>query len=228
MDVPPLVTGLWLVALVSLVAGGWRLHRSVTRHRRTDWGAGWMNWLDGFNRLFCERYHRLAPVRLPLPPEGPAVLVANHVSGLDPLVLIAAADRPLRFLIAREQYFRFGFQWLFRAVGCIPVDRTGRPERALREAYAALRAGEVVAIFPHGRIHLPDDPPRRPKGGAARLALAIGCPLVPAIITGVSGVGRVVGAVFLRSRVEIALLPVVDPEGEDFESLMEKLEKMLV
>lgn len=186
-----------------------------------------MNWLDGFNRWFCQSYHRMPETHSPLPPQGPAVVVANHVSGLDPLLMIAASDRPLRFLIAREQYHRFGFEWLFRAVGCIPVDRQGRPERALRAAYAALRAGEVLAIFPHGKIHLPSDPPRRPKGGAVRLAQATGCPLVPLKIAGVRGVGHIVRAVFWRSQARVLPLPVIQPGDISEQELLNRLEKIL-
>ncbi|MEN8176898.1 MAG: lysophospholipid acyltransferase family protein, partial [Pseudomonadota bacterium] len=175
------LAGLWVL---------WRFHRAVWRARRADWGNAGLNWLDGLNRVFCRHFHRLPETRLPLPDEGPVVVVSNHVSGLDPMLLTASADRPLRFLIAREQYDRPWLTWLFRAMGCIPVDRGGRPDRALRMALVALRAGEAVAIFPHGKIHLPDDPPRPLKAGAARLALAVGCPIVPARIEGVRGMGR--------------------------------------
>jgi 1-acyl-sn-glycerol-3-phosphate acyltransferase len=196
----------------------------VRRAARTDWGPAWLNWLDGLNRLFCQRYHRLPNVHLRLPPGGPAIVVSNHISGLDPLLLIAAADRPLRFLIAREQYYRFGLTWLFRGVGCIPVDRRGRPERALREAWAALRDGEVVAIFPHGRIHLPTDTPRPMKSGAFRLATRVGCPLVPARIEGVRGAGMVVRAVFYRSRARVKVWPAFEmAPGETEAELAETL-----
>ena len=206
----------------------WRLDRAVRSAMRTDWGHRWLNWLDGLNRLFCRRYHRLPDVRLKVPPGGPAVVVANHVSGLDPLLLIAAADRPLRFLIAREQYDRLGLTWLFRAVGCIPVDRKRRPERALREAFAALRAGEVVAIFPHGRIELPRRTPRPLKSGAFRLALRIGCPLVPARIEAVKGAGMVVRAVFLRSRARLKVWPpfTIGPHDTE-EDLAERLVSLI-
>lgn len=207
--------------------GAWRLDRAVRRAARTEWGAVWLDWLDGLNRLFCRHYHRLRDAHLPLPAHGPAVVVANHVSGLDPLLLIASAGRPLRFLIAREQYHRFGLNWLFRAVGCIPVDRKGRPERALREAFAALRRGEVVAIFPHGRIHLPSDPPRPLKGGAVRLARATGCPVIPVRIGGIRGLGRILGGVVLRSHAIVKPLPVIETVDADYGVLMARLSEML-
>jgi len=108
--------------------------------------------IDGWLRLFCRYYHRLEYEPLPLPERGPALVASNHLSGLDPLLLITASKRPLRFLIAQEEYHRFGLNWLFRAAGCIPVDRKGRPEKALRRAREALQRGEVVALFPHGRM----------------------------------------------------------------------------
>ena len=154
-------------------------------------------------------------------------MAANHVSGQDPLLLIAAADRPLRFLIAREQYERFGLTWLFRAVGCIPVDRRGRPERALREAYSALRSGEVVAIFPHGRIHLPTDPPRALKGGAVRLAVALQCPILPVRVGGIRGLGMVIRGVFLRSHATVEPLPVLATASTPYEELLDRLSVLL-
>ena len=98
---------------------------------------------------------------LPLPRSGPAIVVANHVSGLDPLLLVSASRRPLRFIVAREQYRRPELKWLLRAMGCIPVDRERQPQKALRHALRSLREGEVVALFPEGRIHLPGDAPSR-------------------------------------------------------------------
>lgn len=145
---------------------------------------------------------------MPLPSEGPALVVANHCSGLDPLLMIAACQRPLRFLIAKEQYERFGLQWLFAAVGCIPVDRDGRPEVALREAVRALQRGEVVALFPEGGIHT-DGRPRRLKRGVWKLAQLGACPVYPLHIEGVAGAGRIFGALWRRSRARVHAHPPI-------------------
>lgn len=190
-----------------------RLYLACRRANRVDWEHGWVNLLDGLNRLFCYRYHRLNRIGLRLPKSGPAIVVANHVSGLDPLLLVASARRPLRFIIAREEYQRFGLTWLFRAIGCIPVDREKRPEQALREALRCLRNGEVVALFPHGRIHLDSDPPRRIKAGAIRLSQITGAPIYPHRITGIRGAGGVLGGVLLRSRARITAGSAIYPEA---------------
>lgn len=186
---------LWLLPLlfVGLLWAGWRTNRA-------DWGGPWLNTLAGLNRLLCCRYHRLVGELSTLPTEGAAVVVANHHSGLDPFLLIAASPRPLRFLIAQEEYNRRGLTWLFRAVGCIPVDRGGRPERAFREALKVLARGEVVALFPHGGIRLDDEPRCHLKPGAVRLARLASCPVVPVRLDGIAGVGEVMASIYLRGR----------------------------
>ncbi|MES9990538.1 MAG: lysophospholipid acyltransferase family protein [Candidatus Thiodiazotropha sp.] len=203
------------------------LNRRCREAQQADWGASWLNWLDGFNRLFCRVYHRLPQVEIPLPETGGAIVVANHISGLDPLLMLASSNRPLRFIIAREQYQRFGLQWLFRAVGCIPVDRENSPEKAMRLAIKALRDGEVIALFPHGKIHLDSDPPRKIKAGAARLASITGSPLIPLRISGVSAQGGVMLPVFLRGHAQVKLLPLIEVKDLSPESLNQLIQKTL-
>ncbi|MGD8910331.1 MAG: lysophospholipid acyltransferase family protein [Chromatiales bacterium] len=220
-------TTLLLALSLFFLIGLFWLSRQCLRANLTDWGASWLNWVDGLNRLFCIHYHRLSQVELPLPPEGPAIVVANHISGLDPLLMIACSRRPLRFLIAREQYNRFGLQWLFRATGCIPVDRERSPEKALRQAFKALREGQVVALFPHGKIHLDTDPPRRIKAGASRLAAVTNAPVIPLRISGVAAQGHVVSAVVARGQAVVERLPVIDPQKICADELYQAIEDAL-
>jgi 1-acyl-sn-glycerol-3-phosphate acyltransferase len=219
-------TILLALSLLLLIGLFWLSHQCF-KANLTDWGASWLNWVDGLNRFFCVHYHRLSHVELPLPPEGPAIVVANHISGLDPLLMIACSRRPLRFLIAREQYKRFGLQWLFRAAGCIPVDRERSPEKALRQAFKALREGQVLALFPHGKIHLDSDPPRRTKAGASRLAAITKAPVIPLRISGVARQGHVVLAVVVRGRALVEQLPVIDPEKVSADELYQAIEDAL-
>jgi len=119
------------------------------------------------------------------------------------MAIIAASPRPLRFLIADNEYDRWWLKWLFKSIGCIPVDRTGRPDRAMRRAREALEAGEIVAIFPQGGLSDPDKPPVRPKRGAIFLADLAKVPIVPLHVSGVGAPGKIVGAVFVRSHLRI-------------------------
>jgi len=173
------------------------------KNNEVEWGSRLFGLIDGLNRFLCFYYHRVQPRKINLPEQGACILACNHVSGLDSLVLIAAARRPLRFMIAREEYERFGLQWLFRGVGCIPVERQGRPEQALREALRTLQSGEVLAIFPHGKMHLDSDPARKLKKGVAWLAQQANVPVIPMRLTGVRGEGHTILSVFMRSRINI-------------------------
>ncbi len=209
------------VVIVGLL--GWRLFRICQAANEADWGHPLLNGIDGLNRILCHRYHRLRHDSINLPREGPALLVSNHVSGLDPLLMIAACRRPLRFIIAAEEFERYGLNWLYKAVGCIPVDRSARPEQALRAALRALRQGEVIALFPHGRIHLDNHPPRKLKGGVAWLGRRTACPIHPLRIAGIRGHGRVLTAVVMRSQATVTAYPPVYCHDADHDECLEQL-----
>ncbi len=204
---------LWLIAGLLLAAGVGaliRIGREANRAAGCDWGHGWTNVIDGLNRLFLRAWHHCDIDTVPLPASGPALVVANHISGLDPLLILAACRRPVHFIIAREEYERFGLTWLFRLGECIPVDRSSRDDSAFRAALDALGAGKVVALFPSGRIHLPEEGPARLRRGVARLSRLSGAPVYPCHIEGVRLPGHVLPAVILPSRARLRAFPPVD------------------
>ncbi len=176
---------------------------------QVDWGNKTANCIDGWVRLYCRIFHRSSLYDLKLPEHG-AIVISNHISGLDPLLLIAASDRPLRFMIAKEEYERFGLQWLFRKAGCIPVVREGRADSAYRETLRCLQNNNIVAIFPHGKIHLDDEPVSLIKPGVSKLAERLQCPVYPVRIEGVTGQGSVFLCLFLPSKVQLTYFKPLD------------------
>ncbi|KVM95508.1 MFS transporter [Burkholderia stagnalis] len=91
-----------------------------------------------------------------IPEEGPAVLVCNHVSYVDALVLAAASPRPIRFVMD-HRIFRTRFaSWVFRHAKAIPIASRHEDPELLARAYdaceAALKDGELVCIFPEGKL----------------------------------------------------------------------------
>jgi len=215
-----------LIAFIALLLVLRKVFAICDAASEVDWGGKWLNRLDGAMRLFCRHYHRLSSEHIRIPPHGPAIVVANHISGLDPILLAAATKRPLRFLIAKEEYERFGFTWLFRAAGCIPVDRKKNPEQALRTALVALKNGEAIAIFPHGGITTRRKP-RLLKGGAVRLAKKTTGVIYPVVVHGIRGKGFTLLAVILRSHARLKEHPPIHCQDEDYDVCMKHMAEVL-
>jgi 1-acyl-sn-glycerol-3-phosphate acyltransferase len=116
----------------------------------------------------------------PLPSEGPALIVCDHTSLGDPLVLLATAGRAVRFLMAEEIYSQRHIRWAFQALRCIPVQRGKRDIRAIRTMLDGLAAQEVIGLFPEGGL----DRHRLDEGhpGIGYLAIKSGAPVIPASI----------------------------------------------
>ncbi|ODS63696.1 MAG: glycerol acyltransferase [Arenimonas sp. SCN 70-307] len=130
---------------------------------------------------------RITGVEDNVPDEGPALLVCNHVSYMDPLVISAAVPRPIRFVMYYKIFRIPGMNWVFRAHRAIPIAGAKEDpavlEAAFAEVQAALQAGELVCIFPEGA--LTKDGEIAPfKGGVERILAANPVPVVPMALTG--------------------------------------------
>jgi acyl-[acyl-carrier-protein]-phospholipid O-acyltransferase / long-chain-fatty-acid--[acyl-carrier-protein] ligase len=90
-----------------------------------------------------------------IPERGGALLVANHTSFVDALVLTASIDRPIRFLMSTEIHEIWWIKWIADIAGCIPVSSLASPKdllTAMRAARDALESGDLVCIFAEGQI----------------------------------------------------------------------------
>ncbi len=91
-----------------------------------------------------------------VPEEGPALLVCNHVSFMDPLLLMASLRRPARFVMYYRIFNIPVLRFVFRTARAIPIAGQKEDPAVLQQAYdaidAALLAGEVVCIFPEGGL----------------------------------------------------------------------------
>jgi 1-acyl-sn-glycerol-3-phosphate acyltransferase len=121
-----------------------------------------------------------------IPTQGPGVVATNHVSYLDFTFVgyaVQTRGRLLRFLAKKEIFDHRIAGPIMRGMRHIPVDRFGRPADALDAAVAALRRGELIGMFPEATISR-SFVPMRGKNGAARMALAVGAPLIPGAVWG--------------------------------------------
>ena len=103
-----------------------------------------------------------APPESPLPPDGPALIVCDHTSMGDPLVLLATAGRPIRFMMAQEIYDQPHVKWVFQAFHCIPIRRGTRDVKAVRAMLEGLSANQVMGLFPEGLMVAPAKPANIP------------------------------------------------------------------
>ncbi|MDX2036029.1 MAG: lysophospholipid acyltransferase family protein [Isosphaeraceae bacterium] len=182
------------------------------------------------NRAYCLLVHRLVILNEPqLPDSGPAMLIANHTSGIDHFIVQAGCRRVLGFMIAREFYDVPVGNWFCRALGCIPVKRDGRDGSAAREALRALESGRVLPIFPEGKITRASGREfAEGKLGAAFLAWRSRVPVIPAYIRGTPTVQGVWAAWFTPSRARVIYGPPIDLSNLLEESELDRREERVL
>jgi 1-acyl-sn-glycerol-3-phosphate acyltransferase len=125
-----------------------------------------------------------------IPEEGAAVIVCNHVSFVDPLVITAASRRPIRFVMDHRIFRTPVINFVFRHMRAIPIapakEDPAMMEAAFDEVARALAAGEVVGIFPEGRIT--DTGEFYPfRSGIQRILEQTPVPVVPLALRGLWG-----------------------------------------
>ncbi|AUF97551.1 Lysophospholipid transporter LplT [Pseudomonas fluorescens] len=125
-----------------------------------------------------------------IPDEGAALLVCNHVSFVDALLIAGAIRRPIRFVMYYKIYNLPVLNFIFRTAGAIPI--AGRSEdeatyeRAFARIAAALTAGEVVCIFPEGKLTA-DGEIDEFKSGVTRILQETPVPVIPLALQGLWG-----------------------------------------
>jgi 1-acyl-sn-glycerol-3-phosphate acyltransferase len=117
-------------------------------------------------------------------PRGVGVLVvSNHLTNYDPLIISMCFKRELHYMAKVELYRNPLLAWLLAHLNAFPVRRGEADRTALRRAEELLRSGRVVALFPEG--HRARDAAVQPsKGGIALLARRANVPILPVAITG--------------------------------------------
>ncbi|MCB1124094.1 MAG: MFS transporter, partial [Verrucomicrobiae bacterium] len=124
-----------------------------------------------------------------LPTKGGLLLVSNHMSYVDALLLFASVDRPIRFIMAKDIYDIWYFKPGAKALKVIPIPTTVRPKEtvlALHKARECILDGEVVCIFAEGRISRTGELLEFRKG-FERIMKGLNEPIVPVNLQGVWG-----------------------------------------
>lgn len=158
---------------------------------------------------FSRLYHRIT-VKRPqrLPREGAAILVCNHTSGLDPMLIQSVCPRSIVWMMAREYYEIKALKWFFQIIGAIPVDRSGRDLAATRAALRALQEGRILGLFPEGRIETTTE--LLPfQTGVAMMAIKTGADIYPVYLDGTQRGKKMVDAFKFRNHATLTFGPVL-------------------
>jgi len=155
-------------------------------------------------------WHRTSVVQpCQLPRRGPAILVCNHTSSIDPLLLPGFCPRLIRWMMAKEYFEYKTLRWIFNSMGVILVQRSGRDMAATRQAMRALHAGYILGVFPEGRIETSKE--LIPfQSGIGLLAIKTRAPVYPAYLDGTQRNREMVEAFLRPSAGTIAFGPPLD------------------
>lgn len=165
-----------------------------------------------------------------IPEEGPAVVVANHVSFVDALVLAGSVRRPVRFVMDHQIFQTPVLGFIFRTAGAVPVaPRKENPEiyeAAFGRVAQYLRRGELVCIFPEGMLTRTGEM-NEFRPGLMRILQETPVPVIPVGLSGLwdsifsRAKGGLVGRAFreLRRRVGLVVGPAVAPEAVELPAL---------
>lgn len=135
-------------------------------------------------RFIFKIYFRLRVVGYKnIPAEGPCIIVANHTSFLDPLLICTVVPRIIHYITFAYFYYHPLLHWYLKRVYCVPIKQDGKDISALKQALRLLKKGELLGIFPEGKRSVTGS---LMKGlpGTSLIALKARVPILPVGIQG--------------------------------------------
>lgn len=175
-----------------------------------------------------------------IPKTGPCVLICNHVSFLDPLIIMAGSPRPIRFVMDANIFHKPFANFFFKTTHCIPIT-SGKEnpilkEQAFQTISQALKKGQIIGIFPEGE--LTKEGTLRPfKPGIERIIRENPVPVIPMALQGLWGsfFSRKYGKAmlhiprkFLWSKVTLSIGKAILPEKVTRKTLEESVSHLLM
>jgi len=216
--VPSSVLILWflLATVVWLVFAwySWRVYHNPKEEGDILVGFAW----DAI-RVYCRIYHGMKIIgRQHIPRASniggrPVVVVANHTSGLDPILLQSSCPWYIRWMMAADMT-GVGLDWLWEFTGVILVDRSGKAEiGGVRTALATLRSHVAVGIFPEGKLRTSLDELNSFLPGVGLIVARADALILPAVIRGTPFHSTSWGSLVEPSRSTVEFHPLIDTKA---------------
>ena len=161
-----------------------------------------------------------------LPQDGGVLVVSNHQSYLDPVLLAVRTRRPLSYMAKSELFGNKAFTWLIRSLGAFPVRQGAGDIRAMKEAIERVQEGDALAIFPEGSRSydgqlLPIEP------GVALVIRKAKVPVVPCVIDGAYNAWRKNAKLPRPAPIRVLYGRPMDLNGLDREEVVHKIHDTL-
>ena len=152
--------------------------------------------------------------------DGRVMFAANHISGLDAVIMQVVIPRPLCFMSKAELFENPLFGWILNQLGSFPVKRGEFDRQSILNARGVLESGYTLMMFPEGTRTFGEGMVEA-RSGTAHLAMRNNCMIVPAAL---SGAENVLKAGLKRADVKIVFGPPIYPgERENAAQLTERI-----
>ena len=161
-----------------------------------------------------------------VPPRGGVLLLSNHQSYIDPVCVAVRLRRPVSFLARSELFKPWGFRWLIRQLGAIPIRQGAGDVGAMRETIAKLKEGHVLTVFPEG-TRTPDGEIQGLQNGFALVVRRAGVPIVPVAIEGSFRAWPRKAKVFHPSPVRVKYGPPMHIDGLRPDEILARVDRKL-
>jgi len=142
---------------------------------------------------------------LALGPQQGAVIVCNHRSPFDPAFIQLATDRVVHWMVAREYCSHPLYAWFFTIPQAIPVGRGGVDTAATKLAIRYAKRGDMVGMFPEGRLNDTQEVLLPGRPGAVLVALKAEVPIIPCYITGSPRGKTLIGSMFVPAKGKLVI-----------------------
>jgi 1-acyl-sn-glycerol-3-phosphate acyltransferase len=146
----------------------------------------------------------------PIPPHQGAVIICNHCCPLDPSFITLTTTRVIHWMVAKEYCEHPAFRRLLQTCEVIPVRRGAVDLTAIRAAIRLVQSGELVGVFPEGRINTTAQLLLPGRPGAMMIALKARAPVVPCYIQGAPYDDTTLGCLLMPASVRLVIGPAID------------------
>ena len=149
----------------------------------------------------------------PTPGERGLIIVSNHTSGLDPILIEHGVDFNINWLMWRSMIF-FPLKAFWRWKGTIPIDFSSRDRSAIRQAMRCIGDGQAIGIFPEGGIERPAKHIRPFMQGVGLVVARTKAPVLLLHVSGIPERKTAFGSLFRPCRARIKALEIIDYAGK--------------